>query len=91
MLFVGISDATTATAIAKAMHFVGSYNVAQLDVNWSYPKAFTVEPKSTGSSDVEVKPIVDGFEFSPDDYIKKEATRDFFYVTRRAPSELKPH
>lgn len=91
VLFVGISDATTATAIAKAMHFVGSYNVAQLDVNWSYPKAFTVEPKSVGSSDVEVKPIVDGFEFSPDDYIKKEAARDFFYVTRRAPSELKPH
>ena len=91
VLFVGISDATTATAIAKAMHFVGAHNVAQLDVNWSFPKSFTVEPKSPGSSDLEVKPVVDGFEFSPDDYIKKEATRDFFYVTRLPQSESKTH
>lgn len=82
VLYVGISEATSATAIAKAMHFAGAFNVAQLDVNWSYPKAFTVEPKGSDPSDVEVKPIVDGFEFSPDDYVKKEATRDFFYVTR---------
>lgn len=82
VLYVGISDATTATAIAKAMHFVGSYHVAQLDVNWSYPKAFTVEPKPDAANEVVVKPIVDGFEFSPDDYVRKEAMRDFFYVTR---------
>ena len=87
-LYVGISEATSATAIAKAMHFVGAYDVAQLDVNWSFPKFFTVEPKPSNASEVEVKPLVDGFEFSPDDYFKKEATRDFFYVTRLA--EPKP-
>lgn len=91
VLYVGISEATTATAIAKAMHFVGAANVAQLDVNWSYPKAFTVEPKGGSSTEVEVKPIVDGFEFSPDDYVKKEAVRDFFYITRLAkPREAAP-
>jgi hypothetical protein len=91
VLYVGITEATTATAIAKAMHFAGAYNVAQLDVNWSYPKFFTVEPKPNGSGDIEVKPIVDGFEFSPDDYIKRETTRDFFYITRLAQPKSDTH
>lgn len=81
-LFVGISEATTATAIAKAMNFVGAADVAQLDVNWSYPKAFTVEPKGGGDDKLVVKPIVDGFEFTEDDYVRKEMSRDFFYLTR---------
>lgn len=91
ILYVGISEATTATAIAKAMNFAGAYNVAQLDVNWSYPKCLTVEPRGGGSDELIVKPIVDGFEFTEDDYIRKATSRDFFYLTRlETPVEKAP-
>jgi hypothetical protein len=88
VLFVSISEATTATAIAKAMHHAGAQHVAQLDVNWSYPKLVTVEPKD-GSFDAPiVKAIIDGFEYTEDDYVRKEAQRDFFYLTRKDAAEV---
>jgi hypothetical protein len=64
------------------MHFAGAHDVAQLDVNWSYPKCLTVEPRGSGSDELIVKPIVDGFEYTEDDYIRKATSRDFFYLTR---------
>jgi hypothetical protein len=87
-LFVGIGEATSAVAIAKAMQFTGSFHVAQLDVNFSYPKFVTIEPKTPGSKtsspeDLELKPLVKTFQFKPDDYIKRPDTRDFFYLTRQ--------
>jgi hypothetical protein len=87
-LFIGISEATTATAIAKAMHHAGAYQVAQLDVNWSYPKFVTIEPRDGSLADPKVKAIIDGFEYTEDDYVKKPMARDFFYLTRKAPDEL---
>jgi hypothetical protein len=81
-LFVGIGEATSAGAIAKAMQFVGAFHVAQLDVNFSYPKFVMIGPKSAGSDDVELKPLVNTFQFKPDDYVKRPYTRDFFYMTR---------
>jgi len=81
-LFVGIGEATSAVAIAKAMQFAGSFHVAQLDVNFSYPKFVSIGPKSPGASDLELKGLVKTFEFKPDDYIKRPHTRDFFYLTR---------
>ncbi len=81
-LFVGIGEATSAVAIAKAMQFAGAFHVAQLDVNFSYPKFVTIAPKAAGSSDLELKGLVKTFEFKPDDYVKRPHTRDFFYVTR---------
>ncbi len=82
VLFVGISEATTATAIAKAMNHAGAFHVAQLDVNWSYPKFVTVEP------DGKVKAIIDGFEYTDEDYVKKPMTRDFFYLARKDPLDV---
>lgn len=82
ILFVGISEATTATAIAKAMRHAGALNVAQLDVNWSYPKFVTIEESG------KVKAIIDGFEYTEDDYVKKAMHRDFFYLTRKDPIEI---
>ena len=87
-LFVGIGEATSAVAIAKALQFAGAYHVAQLDVNFSYPKFVTIEPKSPGSSDLELKPLVTTFQFKPDDYIKRPHTRDFFYLTRIPMSKV---
>ena len=84
VLFVGIGDFTTATAIADAMHHAGAANVAQLDVNFSFPKFVTYEPRSAGSSDLLATPLTQHFEYTEDDYIRKPAERDFFYLTRRA-------
>jgi len=87
VLFVGISEATNATTIATAMQFAGAVDVAQLDVNFSYPKFVTVErapePKEGRAKDWVVQAIVKGFEYTDSDYIRKEMSRDFFYLTRK--------
>lgn len=88
VLYVGISEATTATAIAKAMNHAGAAHVAQLDVNWSYPKFVTIEPREGDVNNPMVKAIIDGFEYGEDDYVKKPMSRDFFYLTRKLPNEV---
>jgi hypothetical protein len=88
VLYVGISEATTATAIAKAMHHAGAAHVAQLDVNWSYPKFVTIEPRDGDAANPYVKAIIDGFEYGEDDYVKKPMSRDFFYLARKPPAEV---
>ncbi|HVU03719.1 MAG TPA: hypothetical protein VHE30_18300 [Polyangiaceae bacterium] len=84
VLFVSISNHTTARVIADGMHHAGATTVAQLDVNFSYPKFVTFERKKTGD-DAERKkriaiPLADGFEFSEDEYIREASRRDFFYL-----------
>ena len=85
ILYVGIGDSTTAPAIARAMKHVGSHSVAQLDVNWSYPKFLTYEPRIPGDSALVAKAICKGFDFAEDEYIGQRAQRDFFYLTRKGP------
>ncbi len=89
VLFVAISEATNATTIATAVQFAGAVNVAQLDVNFSYPKLLTVEraevPREGRAADWVVRAISKGFEFTEDDYLRKEMPRDFFYLTRKKP------
>jgi hypothetical protein len=87
-LYVGISDATTAAAIARAMHHAGAHAVAQLDVNWSYPKFVTVEPEGGDAANAKVKAIIDGFDYTEDDYVRKPMARDFFYLSRKALESL---
>jgi len=66
--------------LADAMRHAGATTVAQMDVNWSYPKFVTYEPV-----DGQLKPIAlaKGFEFEDDLYLRKRSMRDFFYVTRK--------
>lgn len=89
-LFVGIGDFTTAPAIARAMAHAGAHNVAELDVNWSFPKLLLYEPRpSTGSSgELIATPLCKGFEFTEDDYVRESSPRDFFYLTRGQPGSL---
>jgi hypothetical protein len=88
-LFMAISEATSATTIATAMQFAGAVNVAQLDVNFSYPKFVTVEradaPREGRAGGFVVRAIAKGFEYSEDDYIRNEMPRDFFYLARKKP------
>jgi hypothetical protein len=84
LLFVGIGDHTTASSIAHALHHAGASNVAQLDVNFSFPKFVTFGPRAPGESELVAVPLTEHFEYSEDDYLRKPAARDFFYLTRRA-------
>jgi len=86
VLYYGIGDHTTARAIGQAMHHAGAHDVAQLDVNFSYPKFLTVEARADG--ELYVEPIADGFEYSDSDYVRKRSERDFFYVTRTPHDEI---
>jgi hypothetical protein len=81
-LFVGISNHTTARAIADGMRHAGATTVGQLDVNWSYPKFLLYEPKEPGGPRKAVA-LAPGFEFDEDEYIRKRSLRDFFYLVRR--------
>lgn len=83
VLFVGVSNDTTATAIANAMHHAGASDVAQLDVNWSYPKFLLFPVDAAGER--HAKGLFEGFVFRDDEYVRRPATRDFFYLVRRAP------
>jgi hypothetical protein len=79
-LYSGIGDHTTARAIAVAMKHAGAAHVAQLDVNWSYPKLVLYRPSPAGPV---AEKLCDGFEFSEDEYVRQPADRDFFYVTSK--------
>lgn len=81
ILFVGISNNTTARALAEGMHHAGAVDVAQLDVNWSYPKFLIY--KENDQKELIAQAPMDGFEFAPGEYVSKSNLRDFFYLTRR--------
>jgi hypothetical protein len=82
VLYVSITNHTSARVLADGMHHCGAVDVAQLDVNWSYPKFVTFEPGNAGPQRMAVA-LADGFEYSPDEYIRKKQRRDFFYLMRK--------
>ena len=88
ILYVSITNSTTAQAIALGMHHAGAANVAQLDVNWSYPKFLLYEPKYEGGPRKAVA-LAKGFEFDEDEFIRKRAMRDFFYLTRKPEQDAR--
>ncbi len=81
VLYVGIGNSTTAAAIARGMFHAGAKDVAQMDVNWSYPKFVLFEPAEAGTERMAVA-LAKGFEFSENEYIRKRSYRDFFYLVR---------
>jgi hypothetical protein len=83
VLYVGITNHTTARAIAIAMNHAGAADVTQLDVNWSYPKFVLFDPGPDGKR-IAVA-LAKGFEFSEDEYIRKRSIRDFFYLMPKNP------
>jgi len=81
VLYVAITNHTTARVLAEGIHHAGATDIAQLDVNWSYPKFVTFEP--IGHTQVlHPVPLAPGFEFSDDEYLRKKEKRDFFYILR---------
>jgi hypothetical protein len=82
ILYVSITNHTNARILAEGMRHAGAVSVAQLDVNWSYPKFVLFEPKTPGGPRKAVA-LAAGFEFSEDEFIRKRARRDFFYLMRK--------
>ena len=78
-LFVGISNDTTAPVLARGMRHVGAEDIAQLDINFSYPK-FVTFLEAPDSKLRRAVPLATGFDHSENDYIRKPSYRDFFYV-----------
>jgi len=83
MLYVAIGDHVTGKALAEAMHHAGAHYIAQLDVNFSYPKFLTYQTGADGK--LEPVPLTKNFEYEPDQYIGSRSHRDFFYLTRKSP------
>jgi hypothetical protein len=81
-LFVGVSNATTARAIALGMQHVGATDVAQLDINWSYPHVVMFRPSKDDKPEGFV--LFDGFAYEGNTYISRRSQRDFFYITQGA-------
>ncbi len=79
-LFVGISNSTTARALALGMQHAGSVHVAQLDVNFSYPRFLVYRREGETLTAVGA---VKGLLHGPDEYLGRASTRDFFYITAR--------
>jgi hypothetical protein len=79
-LYVGISNATTARTLAAGMHHAGAWDVAQLDINWSYPKFAVFRENPSGQ--LQASSLIGGFTVQPDDYLRAASPRDFFYLVR---------
>lgn len=87
VLFVGIGESTTAQSIAVAMEHAGAHEVAQLDVNWSFPKFLTFARRDA-VGELVAEAICKGFEFDEGDFVRKPYARDFFYLTRKSEAEI---
>ena len=85
VLYVAITNHTSARVLAEGLHHAGASDVAQLDVNWSYPKFVTFEPIAR-TAVLHPVPLAPGFEYSDDEYLRKKEKRDFFYILRKDPS-----
>jgi hypothetical protein len=81
VLYMGVSNDTTARAMAQAMHHAGASDVLQLDVNWSYPKFLLFPTGSDGQR--RARGLFEGFLYEEDEYLRRASRRDFFYVLRR--------
>jgi hypothetical protein len=81
LLYVAVSNYTTARALALGMQSAGGWTVAQLDVNWSYPKILTFPRDTAGVR--RAASVFAGFLFNRDEMLRRPSPRDFFYVVRR--------
>lgn len=75
-LFVGVTNHTTAPALADGMHHAGAFDAAELDVNWSFPKFLVFHQ-------LEASSLFPNFVFDKDEYVRKRSPKDFFYLRMR--------
>ena len=73
LLFYGMGDGLTAPSIARAMAAAGAHDVAQLDVNFAFPRFVFFGPGDAGP--VATSALVPGTTFKPDEYVDRKSTR----------------
>lgn len=78
VLYFAVSQPMTAGAIADGIHHAGAHDVAELDVNWSYPKVVVFQKAASG--ELEAQSLFPGFAADRRDYVKLRSARDFFYL-----------
>lgn len=81
VLYFGLGSSLTARALADGMRHAGAADVAELDVNWSYPKLLVFHANPAGA--LEASSLFPGFAFEKAEYVRKRSARDFFYLVRR--------
>lgn len=81
-LYFALSHDATPRILADGMRHVGAVDVAQLDVNWPYPRFVLFPENAQGVA--EATSVVEGIPVHVDDYVRKPSKRDFFYVTARS-------
>lgn len=81
-LFFAIGKSTTARALATGMRRAGAIHVAQLDVNFSYPRLLLYK-RDAATHELSAHAPVKGLLYSRDEYLGRPSSRDFFYVTAR--------
>jgi hypothetical protein len=89
VLYVAITNSTTARALAEGMKYAGAFHVAQLDVNWSYPKFVLFESAEGSAGELKAVPLAPGFELNDSEYTRTRSMRDFFYLGEK-PGERSP-
>ncbi len=79
----GMGDGLSTLTLARGMRLAGARDVAQLDVNHSYPRFFFYDGAPEGPPKVRgtLVPIND---WRPDEYVGRRSWRDFFYLTKRS-------
>ncbi len=82
VLYYGFGDWVTATDLARTLRAAGATDVAELDVNWSYPRFFWFEPGPDGRPQI-AGTFVPKITYSVKRYVDRAWERDFFYATRR--------
>lgn len=82
-LYVAIGNHVTGKAIAESLAHAGAHYVAQLDVNFSYPKFLQYDTGPDGK--LTPVPLTPNFEYDPTQYVHTPSHRDFFYLTRGLP------
>lgn len=78
--FYGMGDALTAGTLASAMHAAGAAEVAQLDVNWAYPRFFFFDGAAEPRISTPLAPVQN---WKPDEYVRRAEFRDFFYLVAK--------
>lgn len=80
VLFYGVGDNLTAKTLGEALFATGAVDIAELDVNWTFPRYLTYTHTTNPPS------ILESLVPSPHkagEYVARSWYRDFFYVKRK--------
>lgn len=87
IVFYGLGEAVTAPALARGMKAAGAHGVAQLDVNYSYPRFLLYESKTPGEPKRATSSLIKDIQFASFEYVSETSPRDFFYLAWRSRAQ----